>query len=239
MTSPDPGWYPDPQIPMQMRWWDGSGWTEDTYQRVEPMDDWTRPAESVAAHPAAAHPARATEDGQPLADWWARAAARSVDALLNWALALVVGASQVRIMAADLGPQISRAAREAERGGAAVPIEYGDRVLVASAALVGVWLLVTLGYDLVFLLWRGATPGKLLLGLRLRPRDADRRLTGWMVVRRWLAFQVLAQLSYIGAAYAVVDLLWPLRDVQRRTLHDRAAGTVVVRARVGANLPAK
>ena len=26
-TSPAPGWYPDPQNPLQFRWWDGTQWT--------------------------------------------------------------------------------------------------------------------------------------------------------------------------------------------------------------------
>jgi len=26
-TKPD--WYPDPQNPQELRWWDGQGWTED------------------------------------------------------------------------------------------------------------------------------------------------------------------------------------------------------------------
>jgi len=27
-AAPDPGWYPDPERPSKMRWWDGSGWSE-------------------------------------------------------------------------------------------------------------------------------------------------------------------------------------------------------------------
>ncbi len=32
MTSPAPGWYPDPASPEQLRWWDGQQWSEHTAQ---------------------------------------------------------------------------------------------------------------------------------------------------------------------------------------------------------------
>jgi hypothetical protein len=37
MTSSNAGWYPDPQDARLMRWWDGSGWTDDVYERTEPL----------------------------------------------------------------------------------------------------------------------------------------------------------------------------------------------------------
>jgi uncharacterized RDD family membrane protein YckC len=251
MNAPTPGWYPDPQAPSMMRWWDGDGWTADTYQRAEPDDGW--PSGSAAAGPTtpgsttpgsapsgSAPPGSrpsgsvvvavlATDDGQVLAGWWRRAAARAVDTLITWALAVLAGWPQVRIVGRAVAAQLDQAMRAARQGDPAPALGYDDRVLQASAVLVGSWLLVTLGYDLAFLLWRRATPGKLLLGLRLRPWDSARPLTGWLVVRRWLAFQVVAQLSYVGAGYALLDLLWPLRGGRRQTLHDRFAGTVVVR----------
>ncbi len=32
MSTPDPGWYDDPAAPGQLRWWDGTAWTEQTRQ---------------------------------------------------------------------------------------------------------------------------------------------------------------------------------------------------------------
>ena len=36
-------------------------------------------------------------------------------------------------------------------------------------------------------------------------------------------------LSYIGTLYLLLDVLWPLRDARRQALHDKFAGTCVVR----------
>ena len=43
MSTPTPGWYPDPQQPGTTRWWDGTGWTAHTM-----------PGGPQAAHPPAA-----------------------------------------------------------------------------------------------------------------------------------------------------------------------------------------
>ena len=38
MTTPAPGWYPDPQAPAQLRWWDGTQWTANVAQGTAPPD---------------------------------------------------------------------------------------------------------------------------------------------------------------------------------------------------------
>jgi hypothetical protein len=30
------GWYPNPENQAELRWWDGQGWTEQTFQGTEP-----------------------------------------------------------------------------------------------------------------------------------------------------------------------------------------------------------
>jgi hypothetical protein len=50
--QPAQGWYADPNDPSQLRWWDGSAWTEHTHGGAE-----AAPAAEAAAAPQAATPA--------------------------------------------------------------------------------------------------------------------------------------------------------------------------------------
>ena len=53
MTTPSAGWYPDPQNAAQVRWWDGSAWTEHFSQipTPQPMAAPASPYLAAAAHP--------------------------------------------------------------------------------------------------------------------------------------------------------------------------------------------
>ena len=102
-------------------------------------------------------------------------------------------------------------------------------------------------YHAGFLRWRGATPGKLLCGLRVRPRSVDGRLSSDVIATR-LAAQFLPGWFALGAAvatgsftvfmlgqliafgYSTADVLWAT-GARRQALHDRAAQTVVVTTR--------
>jgi hypothetical protein len=45
MSTPNPGWYADPQQPERLRWWDGRQWSAQSMD-----DDWNQyPAAPVAA----------------------------------------------------------------------------------------------------------------------------------------------------------------------------------------------
>ncbi|WP_460459529.1 RDD family protein [Angustibacter peucedani] len=227
MTSPTPGWYPDPYVQQQMRWWDGARWTEDTYERTEPVG-WPAPATTAAAS-GADRPT--TDDGAALAGWWSRAAARLLDLAVTGVLAWLVGFSQSRVFLGSVADQLDAGMRAAEQGTDAPAFQYDPATIKALAILSLVWLGVTLVYDLVFLLWRAATPGKLLLGLVVRPWVPGQRLTVGAVLLRWLGFEVGTSLPYVGTFYLLVDLLWPVRDARRQALHDKYAGTCVVRRR--------
>jgi hypothetical protein len=40
--APTPGWYRDPRVPFQLRWWDGEDWTTNVYmpdRNVQPKPE--------------------------------------------------------------------------------------------------------------------------------------------------------------------------------------------------------
>jgi uncharacterized RDD family membrane protein YckC len=98
--------------------------------------------------------------------------------------------------------------------------EEGD--LTDRTVLVGRIILVVLLLAF-FLLWEilGNSPGKRLMGVRVvRPRTGDMPniITG--------SIRLLAKVASVGLLG--VGFLLMLRDPQRRTLHDRLSGTIVV-----------
>ncbi len=70
-------------------------------------------------------------------------------------------------------------------------------------------------------LWRGRTPGKRLLGIRVVRIDGD-PLTTWDAFSRFGGYAASVITGLLGFA----QLLW---DPNRQALHDRIAGTVVIR----------
>jgi uncharacterized RDD family membrane protein YckC len=214
-----------------MRWWDGTAWTSDTYERAEPMEDWTRPSTTTVRSGARGAAVVTTDDGVPIARWWPRAAARLLDVIVTTALSWLVAFPQAKVVTTSIGQQFADAMRAAEAGDQPPPFVYDAETLRALAIISLASLGVTLAYELVFLLGKAATPGKLALGLRVRRLAHDQRLTADVVLRRWLGFEAASSLPYVGTVYVIVDVLWPLRDARRQALHDKLAGTCVVSRR--------
>lgn len=227
-TSAAPGWYPDAQVPHQMRWWDGTAWTADTYERVEPLESLApRPAQQ-AATTTTQRPARpVTEDGVALASWGRRAVARLIDIAIITPIGLALAYPWVQPLVQRLVDEAQRSSGSASTNPFAV---YDAQTLRDLAVVTLISLLIGLVYEMVFLLTLAATPGKLLLRLRVRRWAAGERLTPSVVARRWVGYQGLAQVPSVGGLYSVVDVLWPLWDPRRQALHDKIAGTCVVAA---------
>jgi uncharacterized RDD family membrane protein YckC len=246
MTQIPAGWYPDPDPdspePRGRRYWDGQQWTE----HVAAPSGASAPAGQYAGAPpypgapygSGSAAAATTPDGQPLAGWWRRVGAYLIDWLILLVATAVLGWSQVRQIGSAYGDLLRETVRATENG-SAMP-DQGDLLAdlgVPFLVLSLIALVLNFVYNVAFLKWKAATPGKLALGMRVRLREVPGPLSWGTVLLRWLAqnwYSVLGSVPVLGgvlAIYPVVDDLWPLWDPHNQALHDKVARTNVVRVR--------
>ncbi len=141
----------------------------------------------------------------------------------------MASATQCLVCRRPLGPGLF-----CEYCGAFVLDTKGTVVMASRVSRLGAWIvngllfLLTLGIG--WIIWwfvvapRGQNPGKAVVGLRVIRADGRAAYTGWMFVRGLLAFVCSIIPFYL-------DNLWLLWDRDAQTLHDKLAGTVVVKAR--------
>jgi uncharacterized RDD family membrane protein YckC len=78
---------------------------------------------------------------------------------------------------------------------------------------------------------KGQTPGMKALGIRLTDATTGDPIGYGRAFVRWL-LEVLMVL--VVGIFWLVDLLWPLWDAQRQTIHDKAVGSLVICVRTPA-----
>jgi uncharacterized RDD family membrane protein YckC len=179
---------------------------------------------------------RTTADGQVLAGWWARVAASLLDGVLVAVLGCIVGWRYVQDIGSSYRQFLSASVQAAEAGAAAPePRALLDAVAGPLLATSVIFVLVGLAFEVGFLKSCQATPGKLALGLQVRPCDRPGPLCWRAAVLRWAGKGGAGLLRFLPfgvvvyALYAVLDHLWPLGDQHRQALHDKVARTYVVR----------
>ncbi len=237
MTQTPADWYPDPSDGHRLRYWDGSAWTAH-----------------VAPSPVAAQPAGpTTPDGEPLAGWWWRVLAYVIDSIIISVVSSIVTIPAQIQMQRDFVPVMDRFERTVEQNPEAMPdlgtlfSEYLDVLQSYAFWLVAPGAILTVLYWAIFLRWKGGTPGKLMLGMRIRLRDRPGQLP-WssIVLRMALQFGVAWTVFYLAFAsgstaiyflsmlivlVTLLDPLWAAWDTKRQTLHDKLARTNVVKPR--------
>jgi uncharacterized RDD family membrane protein YckC len=190
------------------------------------------------APPAAPGQQPTTPDGEPLAGWGVRLGAYLIDALLVSIVAAIIGAPFLADIVNAYGDVFREAIRAGEPGSAR-PSQldvYGE-IWLPLLALVLVSIVLNFIYQVGFLRWRAATPGKLVLGLRVRLRERPGPLDWDTILRRWVAqfgpnlLSLLPVVGLVAGLYPWLDGLWPLWDERRQALHDKFARTNVVRTR--------
>ncbi|EFQ84300.1 RDD family protein [Aeromicrobium marinum DSM 15272] len=155
--------------------------------------------------------------GPVYAGWWIRVGASVIDGLIAVAVAIVPVVVGLVMAFSDL--EIDPVTDEAT--GTVDPL--GILVLVIGG-------LVFFGFDIwnrgVRIGTRGQSLGKQLVGVRTLRADTGAVLGGGMGFLRWL---VAFGFGFIPFGQ-LVDVLWPLFDPRKQTLHDKVMSSVSVRS---------
>ncbi|MGO1165856.1 MAG: RDD family protein [Janibacter sp.] len=182
----------------------------------------------------------ATQDGQPLAGYGARVGAYLIDLLIVALLNLLVAGWAWYLWMADYWTFVWDAAMAGDQDAVnnLTPeqmLGFFDWKYLFIAT--GLSLLVQAAYHVGFLAARNATPGKMMLGLSVRRVDRPGPLgVGTAFMRMLLplgvgVFSMVPLLSYLLWFVSVADLVWPIKDPRRQALHDKIAGTQVVKGK--------
>ena len=165
-----------------------------------------------------------TPDGVQLAGWWLRVAARLLDQLFTFVLALpftgwfyyqyVVG---VVNWSRDLAAETTAGSAPLVLFPPADVFQY-----VIWGAIVGV--LIAAAYEVFFLRRSAATLGKRIAGISVRLRNQAGPLPMSAVLVRTACYFGFSLISIVS----LLDVLWPLWDDKKQALHDKVVATNVV-----------
>ncbi len=110
-----------------------------------------------------------------------------------------------------------------------VVLAIPDFVIRAAVPNAGGYLLslaVSAAYITIMLAKRGQTVGNIAVGTRVVYAQTGGPVTYGRALGRWAAEAAMVALLFIPW---IVDILWPLWDARKQTLHDKIANTVVLR----------
>ena len=193
---------------------------------------WGQSAPAYPQAPANAnwmHDLATTTDGVPLASWGKRLLAWILDGIVILIIAGII--TQVAV------PDYSRVTEDllnALESGSSAQFQQILLDATGTFAVVGIIsYLVASVYAVFFWTRTGQTFGKMAAGISVRRVDRPGPLDLTTAVKRRL-LQLVSIIPGISSIYGILGLLdglWPLWDDKRQTLHDKIAGTQVVRGK--------
>jgi len=74
---------------------------------------------------------------------------------------------------------------------------------------------------LVFWIYRSATPGKMMLNIKIVDAKTGANITPWQSVLRYIGY-------YISALFLMLGFIWAGFDERKQAWHDKIAGTVCI-----------
>lgn len=150
------------------------------------------------------------------ASWWSRVGAQLLDGLISFALIIVplIAGAIIAFRNAETDP---------------ITDEITGGVEPAGILLMVFAVLLYIGFDIwnrgIRVGTRGQSLGKQIVGIRVA-KDVDGQLLGaGGGFLRWLMTFVLGLVSCV----ALLDVLWPLWDDKKQTLHDKVVGSIALR----------
>jgi uncharacterized RDD family membrane protein YckC len=176
-----------------------------------------------------------TPDGQLLSGWWRRVFASIIDSIIVGIVGLPLTGyfyyQYFQVIWQYLEDTMDAAAAGTPTTSTQLPPEAYKWMI--PAILIG--MAVSFAYKYLFLTKKGATPGKMALGIAVRLRDVPGLPPGQAVAKRCgfeLGLSLLGAIPLVGTLFAfltLINYLWPLWDDKKQALHDKVAATNVVR----------
>jgi uncharacterized RDD family membrane protein YckC len=167
------------------------------------------------APPAAGQPV--DSQGRVLAHWWKRVVAALIDGVILWVIQTILSLILGGFLDFTSEPTLNTTTGQIEGGtGFFAGLILGN-------------LLITLVGILYYVFFNGSekgqTPGKMVMKIQVRDEATGGRVSYGKAALRYIVGAVLFLLCIIPG---IVDLLFPLWDPKRQTIHDKAANTLVI-----------
>lgn len=105
-------------------------------------------------------------------------------------------------------------------GSAVTNVTGADGLYSVNVSFTNWQTLIPVLYTILFWIWKGATPGKMVLGMKIINVDGS-DLTWGRAIGRYFAYFVSAIVIFIG-------FIWIGFDSKKQGWHDKLAGTYVV-----------